>query len=87
MNSKTAGFIAITLLSVMASLPARAEFLDPDWKTFSVEGIEAPEWFAGENEGNYIAMCTACQGTMMFQVQVLPDDGTGARVASGVTTA
>ena len=78
--------LGLALLVAMAPLPAQAEFLDPDWSSFAIDGVAAPDWIAGENDGAYIALCTACEGSMMFQVQVLPDDGTGERVAAGVTT-
>ncbi|QQR40494.1 hypothetical protein [Devosia rhizoryzae] len=87
MNRNTIPLFAAALLVVSAPLSAQAEFLDPDWSAFSIEGVAAPDWIAGENDGNYIALCTACEGTMMFEVKVLPDDGTGGRVASGETTA
>lgn len=87
MNSNPSRLLALVLFSGLFASPAQAEFLDPDWKSFSVDGVAAPDWIAGENDGNYIALCTACDGTMMFEIKVLPDDGTGGRVASGETTA
>lgn len=67
--------------------PAVAEFLSPDWSNLSVKGIGEPDWITGIRDGAYIGMCGACDGTIMLQVQVLPDDGTGSRVRSGDTTA
>jgi hypothetical protein len=88
MTRKTAALaFAASALFVLAPLPAFAEFLDPDWSTLSIDGVAPPDWIAGPRESNYIALCTACDGTLMFEVKVLPDDGTGARVASGETTA
>jgi hypothetical protein len=79
--------VALAALMVLASAPAQAEFLNPDWSGLSIEGVERPGWIAGPGDGNYVAMCTACDGTLMFEVKILPDDGTGGRVASGETTA
>jgi len=78
---------ALAAAVILAVMPARAEFLNPDWSTLTIEGVAAPDWFAGVREGNYIGMCTACGGTMLLQVQVLSDDGTGSRIRSGQTTA
>jgi hypothetical protein len=80
-------FLPLAALLAFASVPAQAEFLDPDWTTFSVKGVEAPDWIAGPNDDNYIGMCTGCTDSLMFEVKVLPDDGTGGRIASGATTA
>ena len=77
---------AFAALAILAPLPAAAEFLDPDWSDLSIDGIAAPDWLSGVNEGDFVGMCTTCEGTMMFQVQTRPDDGTGGRVHSGVTT-
>ncbi|WMT87666.1 hypothetical protein NO932_03395 [Pelagibacterium sp. 26DY04] len=80
-------FAALTALTVLAPVPATAEFLAPDWSTLSIEGVSPPDWFAGVREGNYIGMCTGCDGTMLLEVRVVPDDGTGDRIRSGETTA
>ena len=74
-------------LAASMSVPTFAEFLSPDWSGLSIEGVSEPDWIAGVRDGDYIGMCVACAETMMLQVQVLRDDGTGERVRSGVTTA
>lgn len=86
-RSRIARAAALAAVLAAAPLPAMAEFLSPDWSSFSISGIEQPDWVAGEREGNYIGMCLTCGETLMFQVQTLPDDGTGGRVKSGETTA
>lgn len=78
---------ALAALALLAPLPAQAEYLDPDWTDFTVDGIEEPDWLAGMRNGDYIGMCNTCDSTMMLQVQTGPDDGTGGRVHSGETTA
>jgi len=77
----------LAAIPLLAPLPAAAEYLNPDWSALTIEGVASPDWIAGEREGAYIGMCTACDGTMMLQVRVLPDDGTGGRVRAGETTA
>lgn len=84
--TRTALPLLLAALLAAAPLPAMAEYLSPDWEGFSIEGVAAPDWIAGVRDGDYIGMCTACEGTMMLQVQVRPDDGTGRRVRSGETT-
>ena len=78
----------LLLTAALAFLPvaAHAEFLKPDLNRLSIESVTAPDWIAGVRDGAYIGMCTTCDGTMMLQVQVLDDDGTGGRVRSGETT-
>ncbi|WEK05115.1 MAG: hypothetical protein P0Y65_02350 [Candidatus Devosia phytovorans] len=78
---------AFAVLALFAPLPAFAEFLDPDWSDLTIEGVAAPDWLAGVNDGDYIGMCSGCDETLMLQVQARPDDGTGGRVHSGETTA
>jgi len=76
------------LAAAFALLPAaaHAEFLDPDLGTLQIESIGAPDWVAGPRDGGYIGMCMTCDGTVMLQIQILDDDGTGGRVRSGETT-
>ncbi|KKB79847.1 hypothetical protein VW35_04975 [Devosia soli] len=73
---------------LLAPMSARAEFLSPTFETLAIEGIAMPDWISGVREGAYIGMCGGCEGgTMMLEVKVLDDDGTGDRVRSGETTA
>ena len=78
----------LLLAAAFAMLPltASAEFLNPDLNQLTIESVGAPNWIAGVRDGTYIGMCTGCDGTMMLQVQILDDDGTGDRVRSGETT-
>lgn len=78
---------ALVALTVVMPLPAAAEYLAPDWSTLVIEGVSAPDWIAGVREEAYTGMCVACDGTMLLEVRVNPDDGTGDRVRSGETTA
>lgn len=77
-----------SLAAVLAftPLPAFAEFLAPDWSELVIEGVAPPDWSAGVNDGDYVGMCVACDGSLMLEVRVVPDDGTGGRVHSGETT-
>ena len=87
MTTHTVRFAAaFTALVILTPLPAVAEYLAPDWSSLSIKDVSEPDWIAGVRDGAYIGMCTTCDGTMMLQVQVLPDDGTGGRVRSGQTT-
>lgn len=74
--------------AALALLPlaAQAEFLNPDLNALKIEAVTEPDWIAGVRDGDYIGMCTTCDGTMILQVQILDDDGTGGRVRSGETT-
>jgi len=78
---------ALLALTLLAPLPALAEYLDPDWSDLTIDGVAAPDWISGVREGDFIGMCTSCEGSLMLQVQARADDGTGSRVASGETTA
>jgi len=78
---------AFAALTVLTPLPAFAEYLAPDWSDFYVPSVSAPNWIAGARDGAYIGMCVACDGTMLLEVRVNRDDGTGERVRSGETTA
>jgi hypothetical protein len=79
---------SILIAATLALMPlaAHAEFLNPDLNQLTIESVAAPDWIAGVRDGAYVGMCTTCDGTMMLQVQVLDDDGTGGRVRSGETT-
>lgn len=87
MTRHIAAFATALCLLTGLHLPAAAEYLSPDWSGLTIDGVAAPDWIAGVRDGDYIGMCTACDGTMMLQVQTRPDDGTGSRVKSGETTA
>ena len=78
----------LLLAAAFAVLPAaaEAEFLNPDLNHLTIDSVSAPNWIAGVRDGAYVGMCTSCEGTMMLQVQILDDDGTGERVRSGATT-
>ena len=78
----------VLLVAAFALLPfaAHAEFLGPDLNQLKIESVSEPDWIAGVRDGAYIGMCTTCDGTMMLQVQIVADDGTGGRVRSGETT-
>jgi len=72
---------------LLATVAANAEFLSPTFEDLSIEGVAAPDWIAGPREGAYIGMCATCEsGSMLLEVKVLNDDGTGGRVHSGETT-
>jgi hypothetical protein len=71
----------------LAPLAAQAEFLNPDLNGLVIDGISEPQWIAGVRDGAYIGMCTGCESTVMLQVAIGADDGTGDRVRSGETTA
>ncbi len=78
--------LLIAAALALSPFAAQAEFLNPDLGTLKIESVAEPDWIAGVRDGAYIGMCTTCDGTMMLQVQVLDDDGTGDRVRSGETT-
>ena len=78
--------LLIAAVVALTPLAAQAEFLNPDLATLRIESISAPDWVAGPRDGGYVGMCMTCDGTMMLQVQILDDDGTGGRVKSGETT-
>lgn len=70
-----------------APIGARAEFLNPDLSGLVIDGVKEPEWIAGVRDGAFIGMCAGCGGaTVMLQVAIGDDDGTGGRVRSGETT-
>lgn len=79
--------VGILAAVVTLTIPAMAEFLSPDWSELSIVGVSESDWIAGVRDGDYVGMCLTCDGTLMLQVQVLPDFGTGGRVRSGETTA
>lgn len=73
---------------LLAPTVVHAEFLAPDFSSLTIEDVSAPDWIAGPRDGGYIGMCTTCDdGTVLLEVKVLNDDGTGGRVRSGETTA
>lgn len=78
--------LLIAVVVALLPIAAQAEFLNPDLGTLQIESVTEPDWIAGMRDGAYIGMCTGCEGTMMLQVQILDDDGTGGRVRSGETT-
>jgi hypothetical protein len=78
------------LASALAFAPiaAKAEFLNPDLGKLVIEGVKDPDWVSGVRDGAFIGMCMSCEtGTVMLQVGIGNDDGTGERVRSGETTA
>ena len=87
MHKQARRVVGIVAAVLALTVPAMAEFLSPDWSKLSIEGLDEPDWILGVQDGAYIGMCVTCDGTLMLQVQVLPDDGTGSRVRSGETTA
>lgn len=78
---------ACAATALLLTLPAHAGFLDPDWSGLTIDGVAAPDWISGVNDGDFIGMCSGCDESLMLQVQARRDDGTGARVHSGETTA
>ncbi|WP_449395489.1 hypothetical protein [Devosia riboflavina] len=82
-------FACLTLSAVLLAVPAaHAEFLAPSFESLTIEGVAPPDWIAGPRDGGFIGMCTTCAGgTMLLEVKVHNDDGTGERVRSGETTA
>ena len=87
MIKRTRRLMATFAVALALTLPATAEFLSPNWSGLNIKGVDEPDWIVGVQHGAYIGMCVTCDGTLMLQVQVLPDDGTGSRVRSGETTA
>ena len=79
--------LLFTAAFALLPLAAHAEFLGPDLNQLKIESVSEPDWIAGVREGDYVGMCATCDGTMMLQVQIRDDDGTGGRVRSGETTA
>lgn len=82
--------LACLALPVMLLAPnaAHAEFLAPTFESLTIEGVTAPDWIAGPRDGGFIGMCTTCAGgTVLLEVKVNNDDGTGERVRSGETSA
>lgn len=78
----------LALLALAVSSPAaRAEFLNPDFSSLAIESVAPPDWVAGPRDGSYIGMCVACEGSVLLEVRVADDDGTGERVRTGETTA